>query len=54
MKVAVDAGFDPEEVLVGYRKGTFFLKPERSDFFTEGHPEGRAMIGSWYACSATK
>jgi ubiquinone/menaquinone biosynthesis C-methylase UbiE len=54
LKVAVSAGFEAADVAVGYRKGTFFLKPEREDFFTEGHPEGRAMIGSWYACSAVK
>lgn len=53
-KVAVDAGFAGDTVLVGYRKGTSYLKPDREDFFTEGHPQGHAMIGSWYACSAMK
>lgn len=53
-KVAVDAGFDGDQVLVGYRKGTSYLKPDREDFFTEGHPQGHSMIGSWYACSAVK
>ncbi|MBT0671010.1 class I SAM-dependent methyltransferase [Novosphingobium profundi] len=54
VKVASEAGFATEQVHVGYRKGTTALKPDRDDFFTEGHPEGRAMIGSWYACSATR
>ncbi len=54
VKVAAAAGFDEQNVLVGYRKGTTELKAEREDFFTEGHPEGKAMIGSWYACSAVK
>ncbi|MBH0113359.1 class I SAM-dependent methyltransferase [Novosphingobium sp. YJ-S2-02] len=53
-KVALDAGFEAEAIKVGYRKGTTCLKPDRDDFFTEGHPEGRAMIGSWYACSAVR
>ncbi|WP_039393517.1 class I SAM-dependent methyltransferase [Novosphingobium sp. MBES04] len=54
VKVATDAGFAEENVHVGYRKGTTCLKPDRADFFTEGHPEGRALLGSWYACSATR
>jgi ubiquinone/menaquinone biosynthesis C-methylase UbiE len=54
LKVATDAGFDPANVAVGYRKGAPFLKVDRADFFTEGHPEGRTLMGSWYACSATK
>jgi ubiquinone/menaquinone biosynthesis C-methylase UbiE len=53
-KVAVDAGFAPEQVAVGYRRGVPMLKPDRADFYTEGHPEGRTMLGSWYACSAMK
>ncbi|RVU06979.1 class I SAM-dependent methyltransferase [Novosphingobium umbonatum] len=54
MKVATDAGFAPEKVGIGYRKGTFWLNPNTSDFFTEGHPEGRTLMGSWYACAAVK
>lgn len=54
LKVASDAGFDEGKVAVGYRKGVPFLKPDRADFFTEGHPEGRTLMGSWYACSALK
>ena len=54
VKVAQSAGFAKDDVLVGYRKGAASLKPDRADFFTEGHPEGRAMIGSWYACSALR
>lgn len=54
MKVATGAGFAADKVAVGYRKGVPFLKPDRADFFTEGHPEGRTLMGSWYACSAVK
>jgi len=54
VQVAEKAGFEREAVAAGYRKGTFFLKPERSDFFTEGDPNGRTLLGSWYACSAVK
>jgi ubiquinone/menaquinone biosynthesis C-methylase UbiE len=54
MKVATGAGFAPEQVLVGYRRGVPMLKIDRADFFTEGHPEGRTMLGSWYACSAIR
>ncbi len=53
-KVCRRAGFESEDVLTGYRKGTPFLKPDRDDFFTEGHPEGKTMLGSWYVCSLKK
>lgn len=54
VEVAEKAGFERDKVLVGYRKGVPELKVDRSDFFTEGHPEGRTLLGSWYACSAEK
>jgi hypothetical protein len=54
VKVAEAAGFERDQVAAGYRKGTYFLKVDRADFFTEGHPEGRSMLGNWYACSAVK
>jgi ubiquinone/menaquinone biosynthesis C-methylase UbiE len=54
MKVATDAGFSADKVGVGYRKGSFYLNPNTSDFFTEGHPEGRTLMGSWYACASVK
>ena len=54
VKVAMGAGFAEDQIAVGYRKGTPFLNPKREDFFTEGHPEGRTLMGSWYACSAVK
>lgn len=52
--VARQAGFDEDKVLVGYRRGVRELSVDRSDYFTEGHPEGRSLLGSWYACSAIK
>jgi ubiquinone/menaquinone biosynthesis C-methylase UbiE len=54
VKVATDAGFAADKVAVGYRKGSYFLNPNTEDFFTEGHPEGRTLMGSWYACAAVK
>jgi len=54
VKVATDAGFAKDQVAVGYRKGSYFLNPNTEDFFTEGHPEGRTLMGSWYACAAVK
>lgn len=52
--VAVRAGFDAADVVVGYRKGVPEPRATREDFFTEGDPEGRTMLGSWYICSAIK
>jgi ubiquinone/menaquinone biosynthesis C-methylase UbiE len=54
MDVALAAGFSADQIKIGYRKGVPALKVDRSDFYTEGHPEGRSMLGSWYACSAVK
>ena len=54
MEVARAAGFAEEKTAVGYRRGVRELDPKREDFFTEGHPEGRTMLGSWYACSSVK
>jgi ubiquinone/menaquinone biosynthesis C-methylase UbiE len=54
VKVATDAGFDPATVATGYRQGVPMLKVDRADFTTEGHPEGRTRMGSWYACSAVR
>ena len=54
MDVATKAGFSPDKVGIGYRRGVRELAPNRDDFFTEGHPEGRTMLGSWYALSAVK
>ena len=51
-EVAVEAGFAPADIMVGYRKGTPALKPSTDDFFTNGDPEGRTLFGSWYICSA--
>ena len=53
-KVCRAAGFEKEEVVTGYRKGTPVLNPDRDAFFTEGHPEGRTLLGSWYVCSLQK
>ena len=53
-KVAVEAGFDPAKVHVGYRRGVPAPKVDQADFFTEGHPEGRSLLGNWYACSAIR
>lgn len=54
VQVAEAAGFAPGSVTVGYRRGVPMLEPDRADFFTDGHPEGRTLLGSWYACSARK
>lgn len=54
VKVSVDAGFNAGDVLVGYRKGVAQAHANRDDFFTEGDPEGRTLLGSWYVCSAVK
>lgn len=54
VSVCEKAGFPGDNVKAGYRKGVSELKVDREDFFTEGHPEGRTMLGSWYACSAVK
>ncbi len=52
--VAVRAGFAPDDITVGYRKGVTEPRVDRDDFFTAGDPEGRTMLGSWYLCSAIK
>ena len=54
VEVATQAGFDEDKVLTGYRRGVPALTVDRSHYFTEGHPEGHTMLGSWYACSAVK
>lgn len=54
LEVALAAGFREDRIAIGYRRGVRELDPKREDFFTEGHPEGRTMLGSWYACSAVK
>jgi ubiquinone/menaquinone biosynthesis C-methylase UbiE len=54
VKVSSDAGFDGADVVVGYRKGVADAKASRDDFFTQGDPEGRTLLGSWYVCSAVK
>ncbi|MDZ5648252.1 class I SAM-dependent methyltransferase [Nitrospirillum sp. BR 11828] len=51
---SVGAGFKGEDVIVGYRKGVAEARANRDDFFTQGDPQGRTLLGSWYVCSAVK
>ena len=53
-EVAMSAGFEADDIMLGYRRGTPVLKPTKDDFFTDGDSEGRLLLGLWWVCSALK
>ncbi len=53
-KVAVESGFQPADVIAGFRQYTPTMTRLEPGLAAVGSPDGRLPMGSWYICSAVR